>query len=551
MIRAFAALLVVALAALPLRAIVAHPTSLSVVPSLQVDAAAYDAIAAEIVQTRSLAPIPPLQPPGFVLMVAAVYAVAGHSWVAAKVFLWLVFCACILMSAQLAWRLYGEERHAWIAAVLTASAPALRGYTGTIQYELIAAAWLLALLNLASRARVGAVGACVALGAMAAAATLTREVLLATVPVLATYVAHQQWQTHRSQRALACALLVLSSALLPVAGWAMLQSGRSDRIVMISDKGPLVMAFGNNPLANGTFNAPLVGVGTPAGLAFMGAQPTRAVELMGRKFLYFWGVLRDGWNVPRPSGVWLARAAGGTVPLEAILPLVRGGGWLVALVITLITWPRARWRRWWVLPGTIAAVASVHLLTVSSHRFAVPVLPVTLAIIAGPLARAATWLLTSRRRWAPCVCGLAAMVAMQRAEWPVRYSLDAAHMDGLNAANAVDPEFGLVRVADAARGRRAALLLSDEALPHGRFDVVLRLRAAAGAAARDDGIVIARLETATQRLCELTVTRGQAPPGQWIDVTMPCTLHQDDSVTIVVDTTGAVDVAFQSVQLRW
>ncbi len=112
MIRAFAALLVVALAALPLRAIVAHPTSLSVVPSLQVDAAAYDAIAAEIVQTRSLEPIPPLQPPGFVLMVAAVYAVAGHSWVAAKVFLWLVFCACILMSAQLAWRLYGQERHA-------------------------------------------------------------------------------------------------------------------------------------------------------------------------------------------------------------------------------------------------------------------------------------------------------------------------------------------------------------------------------------------------------------------------------------------------------
>ena len=78
--------------------------------------------------------------------------------------------------------------------------------------------------------------------------------------------------------------------------------------ITISEKGPIVVELGNNPRANGTYNAPLVGIGQPTGLAFVTLIQAGRVVLAGGKTLYFWGVLRDGWNVPRPSAVWAWRA---------------------------------------------------------------------------------------------------------------------------------------------------------------------------------------------------------------------------------------------------
>lgn len=548
MIRAFAGLLVLALLALPLRSILAHPTSLSVLPSLQVDAGVYDSIAAEIARTRSLDAIPPLQPPGFVLTMAAVFAVTGHSWVAGKVFLWLMFVACVVMGAGLAWRVYGRELHAWSAAVLIAGAPALHGYVGTIQYEVLAAAWLLAMMMLAHTTRTRSVAACAVLGLTAGAATLTREVFVAVVPVLAAYVAHQEWPARGARQAVTCGLVVVVCAGLPIAGWAMLQTGRTGRVVAISDKGSLVMEFGNNPRANGTFNAPLAGVGEPAGLAFIRAEPLRFVQLAGRKFLYFWGVLRDGWNVPRPSAVWLARGVGGAVPLQWLLPFARGGWILMALVVALLLWRRTRWREWWLLPVSIVAMISVHMLTVSSHRFAVPVLPLAFVIASAPLSGLAQWIVASPSRRAVLVAVLIAIAAMQRGDWPIRYTLAAARTDGVNSENVKAPGVGLVRFADAARGPRVVVLLSDEALPRGSFDVIIRVRTASRAA--DTAIGHTWLQTADgTRICEKSIS----PPvtGEWANVTLPCTLEDDTVATVVVSTMGVADVAVHSVELRW
>ena len=550
MIRTFAGLIVLACLAVPLRTILANPERLSALPSLQVDAAAYDAIAAEVARTRSLAPIPPTQPPGFVLTMAAVYLVAGHTWLAGKMFLWLVFVVCVALAARLAWRMYGDEHSAWAAALLTATAPALHGYVATIQYEVMAAAWLLVLVLSADRARAGQPAACALLGLSAAAASLTRETLIVTLPALAIFVAHLQYQTRGTRHAMICALVIVSCAAAPVAAWTMLQTARSGRVVPISDKGPVVMASGNNPQANGTFNAPLAGVGEPSGLAFIRAEPARFVELAGRKFLYFWGVHRDGWNVPRRSAVWAARALGGAVPLQWLLPIARGGWVLALLLIALALWPRSTWRRWWILPAAVAAVMCVHLLTLSSHRFAVPTLPIVFAITAAPVMRIARWLVASRYRAAACIVVVAWVVAMQRGEWPLRYELSAVDTDGLRADNVVDVTAGLVRSADAARGRRAAVLLSDESLPHGTFDVVIRL--AAGGAPPEQAIAEAWVQTdAGLRVCQKLISASESVPGQWTDVTMPCTLGADAVATVVVETTGAVDIAFESLRLRW
>jgi hypothetical protein len=152
------------------------------------------------------------------------------------------------------------------------------------------------------------------------------------------------------------------------------------------NQGPIVAELGHNPRANGTFNAPLVGIGQPTGVRFALAYPGREVQLAARKVLYFWGVLRDGWNVPRPAAVWVWRATTGRVPLAWIEPWARGGVLLLTVLIALALWTRAEWRCWWVFPAVLAAVMVMYIITLSSFRFSVPSLPVAYILASGPVA---------------------------------------------------------------------------------------------------------------------------------------------------------------------
>jgi hypothetical protein len=343
----------------------------------------------------------------------------------------------------------------------------------------------------------------------------------------------------------------MMSALVIVGGWSVRQSIRAERLVPITDKGLNALVPGNHPYANGTYNAPLTGIGRPAGLEFIRAEPKRAVQLVGRKFLYFWGVLRDGWNVPRPAAVWIARASGGALPLEIILPVVRGGWLLLLVLVACARLTSHQWRDWWLLPAVVAAVMAAHLVTLSSYRFAVPILPVAYVLVADIVARVVE---SFGRRWMFAATAVVlAVVAMQMARWPVTYRVKASEMDGVRADNRVDADNRTIRFADRERGRRPVLILNDEYLPKGNFVVRARIRREAGVV--PPGTPVAHVSVVAPGrgvACNADLTIEQvAIADRWTDVTVPCALERDGLASLSIETLGRIDLAFSDVAFQW
>jgi hypothetical protein len=231
--------------------------------------------------------------------------------------------------------------------VLISTAPALRHYVGTLQYEVVVAAGLMAVLCLTVKGLEAgwprSVAWACAAGVMGGALTLGREVFIGVVPILGVWLMTQVWPRVAVSRTLVLGFTFLALFAAPVASWSVLQSSRYGRTILMSDKGVAALALGNNPRASGTYNADAIV--QPAGLAFIRERPTAALRLAGRKMLDFWGLRRDWWNVPRPAGLWLFRATGGLLPLDVTLPLARGGWPLVASLIgggcCQLSWRRA------------------------------------------------------------------------------------------------------------------------------------------------------------------------------------------------------------------
>jgi hypothetical protein len=528
----------------------------ALLPNLQVDSASYDTLAQEVLRTRSLSAIPPTFAPGFIAILALVYATFGHSIVAAKTLLWSCLVLATIGAAILAQRVHGTAAAGWAAAFLTASSAALQAYTGTLQYEVLVAALILALIAAALQVTApetpGAIiRRAVLLGAALGISALIRETIITLVPVFALFVAHQATLKTRARVGVAGGLAVLVCALAVPLGWSAAESQRLGRVMLVRDNVQGILPFGHNPYANGTWNASLAGIGEPSGIAFMLAEPRLELRLLGRKFMYFWGVLRDGWNVPRPGAVWLARATGGLLPLDLVLPVVRGGWILAALIVACLTLRGDQWREFWLLPGIIATLMSVHMVTISSHRFAIPVLPVAFILVAGIVSR-----VVFRAR----ALGLAVMVViiaagstMQAYQWPVRYRLQPTELDGVNGENRSEPDGRLVRVSDAARGQRAAFALYDEYLPSG--PVTLRLQIRRGAGELPAGTPVARVSLFLldgSPPCYTQVTIGQlSAPGEWTRFAVACSLASDGPARLIADTLGRVDLSFGDVLLQW
>ena len=391
----------------------------------------------------------------------------------------------------------------------------------------------------------------VLLGAVLGVSVLIRETIITLVPVFALFVAHQATLRTRARVGVAAGLAVLVCAMGVPLGWSAAETQRLGRVMLVRDNVQGILPFGHNPYANGTWNASLAGIGEPSGVAFMLAEPRLELRLLGRKFMYFWGVLRDGWNVPRPGAVWLARATGGLLPLDLVLPVVRGGWILAALIVACLMLRRDQWREFWLLPGVIAALMSVHMVTISSHRFAVPILPVAFILVAGIVSR-----VVFRAR----ALGLAVMVVivaagstMQAYQWPVRYRLQPTELDGVNGENRSESDGRLVRVSDAARGQRAAFALYDRYLPSG--PVTLRLQMRRGAGELPVGTPVAGVSLFLidgSPPCYTQVTIGQlAPPDEWTRFTISCTLPSDGPARLIADTLGRVDLSFGDVLLQW
>lgn len=551
-------LVIAILLLLSARYVLSAPLRISVLPSLTVDASAYDAIALDLSNTWSLDAIPPLQPPGFVTFLAVVFTVFGHSWTAGRLALWACLIVATALSALVAKTIYRSETAGWGAALLCTASPALRGYAGTLQYELLAAVFLLVLIWTAWRVTTAApsprqIAAVAACGLGIGLAVLTREVFVAVIPVVAVYLYARLSTTGPRRRAAAIMALYLACAAGPPLAWSALQSTRTGRVVALSDKGPLVLAFGNNPAANGTFNAPLAGVPDPSGWAFIRTHPRQAAWLAMRKVLYFWGTLRDGWNVPRPSAFVVARAAGGVLPLQWILPWARGGWLLVLVLIALVGWPREMWARWWLVPATIAAVMTVHIVTVSSHRFAVPVLPLVFALGAGPLANLAMTIWHAGRTRAAVAAAFLFVTLMQLGSWTLAYELNAWDLDGFAAENRLDERSGVAeRFADPAHGRRAVLLLADEYFPAGGVNITVSARIDGEEAQPSAALFRVALTTNEGHVaCERIVTADDLDRKKMSSVVVPCELAVGGPSIFVVETLARAPVTFGGVRFVW
>jgi dolichyl-phosphate-mannose-protein mannosyltransferase len=547
-------------ASLPLRDVLAYPDRISVLPNLQTDAAAYHAIGLNLATTGSLEALPPRHPPGWVALLAALYTFTGPSFVAGKIVSWLAFLASIAMCAYLARHVYGATA-AWIAALLVAWSPALRGYIGTLQYEVVTGTLLLMVLVLALRTvratTANALYGWAALtGAAGAVLILTRETFAVIVPLVAFWILRRRLPLTRARAAWLTFAIVVGAAVMPAVLWSAVQSVRYGGLITISEKGPLVVELGYNPRANGTYNAPLVGIGQPTGLAFVRAYPQRTLVLAGRKILYFWGVLRDGWNVPRPAAVWLWRASTGLIPLQVAAGIARGGWLLFLFAVSFLVLGRNGLRAWWILPAVVLTLMAVHVAVLSSHRFAVPVLPVVFVLVSGPLAAAIRFAAPSLRTpvVAAATLGLALIVvALQYQQWPLEVQYEAADLDGLEADNVVDPVLGRpARVADAKRGLRPVVLLPDEYLPAGSLTTAVTVRRIDTA---PPGIVpairLALVELDGTVACARDVSSDELPQDRFAAIAVPCRLSRDTAATLAIYSLGVTDLALGDVQMKW
>jgi hypothetical protein len=541
---------------LPLIDLVKAGERLTLVPNLEVDARAYDRFALDLARHPSLEALPPVFPPGFVMIVAMVYATVGHSLVAAKILLWLCLVLTTALARLLARRVYGTNAAGWTAALLAASSPALQGYTGTLQSEVLVAALILGLVLLALHAAdTNAAGPLLrrtlVLAIAIGLALLIRESLIAFVPVFALFAAYRAACATRIAVGAAAAAIIVVGAAAPSAGWSGFQSIRVGHAMLIRDNVQGILPVGHNPEANGTWSVALAGIGQPAGLPFILAEPRQEVRLLARKFLYFWGVLRDGWNVPRPAAVWVARATGGLVPMDFLLPFARGGWLLIAFIVAAVALGRSGWQQFWLLPAMVAALMALHLATISSHRFAISILPIVFVLIAGPLARGRTRL--KPRAVAVLIALAVAGLTMQMHVWPVTYRLQATELDGVNGENRREGDGRLVRVSDAARGRRVAFALYDEYLPRGR--VMLQMMARRGTPSAPPSTPVARvrlflLDGGTP--CDVLISVDELPvQDQWMPVGVGCTLAHDGPARLIVDTLGRADLSFSEIVMQW
>jgi hypothetical protein len=576
---------------LPLRDVFAYPQRISVLPNLETDATAYDAFARELAQTWHLASLPTKHPPGWMVLLAAVYDLFGHSYVAGKLVSWVALIVTVGLCAWLANRVWGRMA-AVIAALLCASSPGLRAYVGTLQYEVVTAALFSLLLVLSIRitdaaTRDAMIRRAIAAGLAGAALILTRETFVLVVPLMAIWIwlrlrerastgeatpvfagdensalRRELLVTSRESargapaRPTVVALLVVATAAAPALLWSALRSAEQQRLIVISDKAREVFAAGNNPLANGTYNEPLVGIGEPAGLDFIRAYPWDALRLGGRKLLYSFGILRDGWNVPHPASVWIWRATTGSLPLPAIEPVVRGGWLLAACLAALVTLGRRGRRRWWILPASVAVIVGVHAVTLASYRFTVPLLPALYVVASGPLALVARVVLPMLRTPLMATAGAtlaAIVVAAQMQTWPLRATYQAADLEGLSASNQVDEISGaLVRVADARRGERPFALLPDTYFPQGTLRLTARMRMTSAAAYEATPVARITLQPLNGRsACTADVVAGQIASDRFSDVAILCHLERDGPATLAVFGLGQADLALDSVRLEW
>jgi hypothetical protein len=519
--------------------------------NLGIDTDKYDGAARRIAAT-GVVDVPTLQPPEYILYLALLYRLLGPRVIVPK----LLACAMVLGLSVGVWALgrrFVGEGAAFAGAVLTITSPVLRAYASTLQYEVLAASLFLASIAVVLAATHGSTRrqrfvSLSAASCLCGVTTLTRETFLVVFPVLLVYVALSTKGRMRERTEIVAAMAVIFVAVL--GSWSVWQHRRTGQWVLVSQKGPLVMQFGNNPNANGTYNATLKPVVSPTGWEFILERPWTAAKLAVRKFAYFFGFLKDGWNVPRASALLMARLTFGTVSLVVCEALARSAASVFALGGAVVILATGRLRReLWVLPAVIGATLGLHIVSISSHRFAIPVLPVIFLLAGIALAIGAHWLL--RRVPAPMLWAalfvFTVWAGVAAACHPsVHASVEGEDLDGNLADDVVDEgaSNGRARYADAARGQRGMAIMTDEFLPKGRFRLTLDLRAER---AGEVGEVTMPIEGGGDACRETLRSSGR---GGYERVIVDGTLPADASVKVIVTTKGVTGVWLDRVYIE-
>jgi tetratricopeptide (TPR) repeat protein len=390
---------------------------------LILDPRAYDAEAQRILAGGSF-PEPFYQAPLYAYFLAAIYAIFGRSFLAVRIVQVLLGAASVVLTADLAGRLFGR------AAGLAAAALALLYgvvllYEGQIMKTTLTIFLSVALLRLLEPARRGPIGdARSALaGLVLGLGVLTRENLLLFVPAAAAAL----FLLGRTARA----PLVFAAAALAAMAPATIHNLRAGgELILVTSQGGQNFYIGNHRGATGSYaNPPFVrpdplheradfhaeaerreGRRLSAtevsdfwyleAMREMFADPGRAARLLGRKALLFLG----GVELPDNESLYAMRDEATilrALPLSfaVLVPLAALGAFL----------SRAQWRDHLLLHLFVAVNAVTLILFFVVSRYRAAVAPALMVFAGAALVQLGAW--ARERRARPLAASGALLVA--------------------------------------------------------------------------------------------------------------------------------------------
>ncbi len=534
--------------------VLAHPDSPAIY-NLGIDTKTYDAIARAVWQSGDVARLLKFSHPGYTGVLALLYALFHGSRLAAKI----VFCGLVSAMAMLVWlmgRRGSGETVGGVAGLLVVFGQMFHAYAATLQYQITAAflvtaavaAIVAALAATAPRRSVWLFAGAAALCALAMA---VRKALIVMFPVLFVAVI----LCPSFSRRLRAAIVAVSAVGIVAFGVGGLAVGATPRVVTLWTDFRGTLQWGNNPNADGTYSALRPPV-APAGWQFVRDEPLAALALTGRRTAYFFGFLKDGWNVPRPLALYLSRGALNLLPLDWWLRLARGSlVSLLALLGLVMLWRSPAWSVLWPAPAAVAALFGVHALTFSSHRFALPIWPMVDLLAAWPLAWCAERFVRAGWRWhAAAVVVLVWLFVAQRVSGPGIYRRPAPELRMLDTERIPDPESAsrTVLYARARPRARMVALDTDELLPQGYLLVVLGLRVNAASLATPRPLVDVVMTDGDGRiLCGGAIRTGNFVSTAYHDIPMRCDLATSQVVSFQIWTEPGVELWLDRFSVRF
>jgi 4-amino-4-deoxy-L-arabinose transferase-like glycosyltransferase len=515
--------------------------------NLGIDTDKYHSIAREFV-SHLRGQVPITQPPGFVLALASLYWLLGTSVVAAKVVIAILLAVATLVVA-LRLKVIFSLSVAILFCLLLGLSPMVFAYVGTLQYEPLVLCMALLCLSLFLEEIYGSsagIANLIALAIGCSVLTLTREVLFFLFPLLLLVIPH-------SKRSLGTKALVLFMYATPIIAWILWQYSNHGKLVFISDKGAFNFAIGFNPNANGTFNSTLLPLVPPHGWQYIHSFPQDALHLVVRKLLYLVGYLEDGWNAPARSALLVSAASGGVLPLDVARLVTRIFLPLFALVGGfLLARDRKHGQLLFVGIASTGAVAFVHCVFISSHRFALPLY----GFWAIAAAYALTWLLQKvlRARWLAKVMLSGSVllggyfVFVNRQVGSLRVNAQA--MDGEKAENQCDAtQKKCFRFAAKAHGRRRVAIIPDGFLPKGSVRISFPLRFEN--AASEHLLSVLLVNQFGRRICRQGVLSNGTQATREMKAELTCDLPQAMSVKLIMTTPANADLWIGDVLLSF